>query len=104
MTDGPSPAAIFDMMNAYQRSAALKGAIDLGIFSAIAEGKTTAGEIASLRGASERGVRILCDYMVTCGMLAKSGNQYANTRDTAVFLDRKSPAYMGGAVDFLNSP
>jgi ubiquinone/menaquinone biosynthesis C-methylase UbiE len=104
MGNAPSPALIFDTMNAYQRSAALKGAIDLGIFTAIAEGHATAGAIAAHRGASERGVRILCDYLVTCGLLAKHEHHYANTPDTALFLDRKSPAYMGSAVDFLNAP
>jgi ubiquinone/menaquinone biosynthesis C-methylase UbiE len=104
MGNAPSPALIFDTMNAYQRSAALRAAIELGIFTAIAEGHESAAAIATLRHASERGVRILCDYLVTCGLLAKKDHLYANTRDTALFLDRKSPAYMGGAVDFLNSP
>ena len=104
MANAPSPVAIFDMMNAYQKTAALRGAIQLGLFTLIAEGKTTAAEIAAARGASERGVRILCDYMTVAGLLAKQDGRYANTPDTAFFLDRRSPAYMGGAVDFLNSP
>ena len=38
----PSPALFFDTMNAYQRTAALKGAIQLDVFTAIGEGNTTA--------------------------------------------------------------
>src|SRR5207249_1398662 len=53
--------------------------------------------------ASERGIRILCDYLVVHGFLTKEGNRYANTPDSAVFLDRKSPAYMGSSIAFLLS-
>jgi len=43
-------------------------------------------------------MRILCDYLVVIGFLAKSGTTYNLTPDTAVFLDRRSPAYLGTAV------
>ena len=34
----------------------------------------------------------------------KSGDRYALTLDSATFLSRKSPAYAGGAVDFMLAP
>jgi hypothetical protein len=100
----PSPERFFDTANAYQRSAALKAAVELDIFTAVAEGKTDAGSIAAAREASERGVRILCDYLVVAGLLTKEGGRYGLTADSAAFLDRRSPAYMGTALDFLLSP
>ena len=36
----PSPELFFDTMNAYQRTAALKAAIELDLFSAVGEGAT----------------------------------------------------------------
>ena len=50
----PTPALLFDTLNAYQRTQALKAGIDLELFTAIAEGNTTAHEIATRCRASER--------------------------------------------------
>jgi ubiquinone/menaquinone biosynthesis C-methylase UbiE len=100
----PSPALLFETINSYQRSAAIKGAIELDLFSIIAQGHSTAQDIAAQCQASARGVRILCDYLVIIGFLTKTENNYALTPDSAVFLDRGSPAYMGGIVGFLLSP
>jgi ubiquinone/menaquinone biosynthesis C-methylase UbiE len=100
----PSPELFFATVNAYQRTAALKAAVELDVFSAIAEGKRTASEIASRCGGAERGYRILCDFLVINGFLTKDGKQYRLTRDSAVFLDRKSPAYLGGTLKFLLMP
>jgi len=55
-------------------------------------------------GAAERGARILADYLTILGFLTKSGNRYALTPDSAMFLNRKSPAYVGGVLQFLLSP
>jgi predicted nicotinamide N-methyase len=99
----PNPAGIFMMMNAYQQTAALKGAIELELFTAIGEGNRTASAIARRCGASERGVRILCDYLATFGLIAKREGGYELTPDSAAFLDRRSPAYLGGATEFLLS-
>jgi len=98
----PSPALIFDTLNAYQRTAALHAAIELDLFTAIAEGKKTAPNLASRIQASEKGTRVLCDFLVIGGFLTKQGNEYGLTGDSAVFLDRKSPAYMGTITDFLS--
>jgi SAM-dependent methyltransferase len=100
----PSPALFFETMNAYQRTAALKGAIELEVFTAIGEGNTTSQSIAGRCRTSERGMRILCDYLVIIGFLTKDGTNYRLTQDTAMFLDRRSPAYMGIAERFLASP
>lgn len=104
MNNQPSPALIFETINAYQRSAAMKGAIELDVFSQIAKGHTTAAQIADACQASERGIRILCDYLVIIGILTKSSDQYGLTQDSALFLDRHSPAYMGVVVDFMLAP
>ena len=103
-TQQPSPELFFQTVNSYQRTAAVKAAIELDVFSAIGEGNATAGEIAASRGASERGVRILCDFLVITGLLTKEGGRYRLTQDSALFLDSRSPAYMGGAIEFILAP
>ena len=100
----PNPAAFFQAVNAYQRTAAIKAGVELDVFSGIAQDKTTPAELATWSRAAERGVRILCDYLVVIGLLTKSDGRYALTPDSAAFLDRASPAYLGGATEFLLSP
>jgi 2-polyprenyl-3-methyl-5-hydroxy-6-metoxy-1,4-benzoquinol methylase len=109
MTTKPEPANvtpehIFETLNAYQKTAALKTAIELDVFSAIADGATTRASIAKRCQSSERGIRILCDYLVVSGFLLKNGQEYALADDSAVFLNRRSPAYIGAAAKFLALP
>ncbi len=100
----PSPELFFSTLNAYHHTEALKAAIELEVFTAIAEGKQTAQTMARHCEASERGIRILCDFLVVMGFLTKESNRYCLTLDSAAFLDRRSPTYLGGAIGFLLSP
>ncbi|HTA71622.1 MAG TPA: class I SAM-dependent methyltransferase [Bryobacteraceae bacterium] len=99
----PSPALIFETLNAYQRSGALHAAIELDLFTAIAEGNTSARMIAERIKASVKGTRVLCDYLTLMGFLIKQSDDYSLTPESSVFLDRNSPAYVGSASKFLNS-
>ena len=100
----PSPQLFFQTINAHQRTEALKAAIELEVFTAIGEGNTTAVEIAKRCQTSEKGMRILCDFLTIMEILTKEGDRYALTLDTATFLDKRSPAYIGGATEFMCSP
>jgi ubiquinone/menaquinone biosynthesis C-methylase UbiE len=100
----PSPALFFDTVGAYQKTEALRTAIELDVFSLIASGRRTAEQIADGCKASPRGVRILADYLTILGLLRKENEQYELTLDTEVFLNRSSPAYLGGALGFLLMP
>ena len=99
-----TPERFFSAVNAYQQTEAMKAAIELEIFTAIAEGNHTAAAIAKRCASAERGVRILCDFLTIHGFLTKEGVKYALAPDSALFLDRKSPAYLGGAIEFLLTP
>jgi 2-polyprenyl-3-methyl-5-hydroxy-6-metoxy-1,4-benzoquinol methylase len=100
----PSPGIIFDTLQAYQRSVALRAGIDLDLFTAIAEGSHSLASIASRIKASEKGTRVLCDFLTMIGFLTKRGGEYSLTPDSAVFLDRRSPAFLGSMANFLMSP
>jgi 2-polyprenyl-3-methyl-5-hydroxy-6-metoxy-1,4-benzoquinol methylase len=101
---GPTPERIFLTLTGYQPAAALKAAIDLDIFSAIAEGDDTSEKLAARLPAAERGARILCDYLTTLQFLDKEGGRYRLTPESKLFLDRRSPAYVGGVSGFLSRP
>jgi len=100
----PNPGLVFDMLWAYQRTAALKAAIDLGVFAAIGAGPGSVASIAAQCKSSERGIRILCDYLVIHGVLAKQGTNYKHTSTSALFLDPASPACLAPVAQFLGNP
>jgi O-methyltransferase/methyltransferase family protein len=100
----PSPQLFFQNINAHMRTEALKAGIELEVFTAIGEGNTTPAEIATRCEASEKGIRVLCDYLTIMEMLTKQDGHYGLTLDSSVFLDKRSPAYLGGATEFLCSP
>src|SRR5262245_53871308 len=94
-TDMPSPELFFDTAFAHQRTAALKAAVDLDVFSAIHDGAQTARAISERLKVPERGIRILCDYLAIMGFVTKAGDKYELTADSVMFLTRQSPAYLG---------
>jgi len=74
---GPNPERIFETFNAYQKTAALKAAIELDVFTAVGQGATTIPSLAKRCRATERGMRILCDYLVINEFLQKNGQEYS---------------------------
>ena len=99
-----TPERIFSTLNAHQQTAALKAAVDLDIFTAIDEGHNRVEPLAKKVHASERGLRILCDYLTVFEFLKKEDGRYSLSADAALFLSRRSPAYMGTIVEFLTNP
>ncbi len=100
----PNPNLMFETLGGFQRSMALKGAIDLDLFTRIAEGATTSSELAHRIAASEKGVRVLCDFLTVIGFLTKHDGVYGLTPDSAVFLNQHSPAYLGAVASFIAHP
>lgn len=103
-TEQSFPARFIDCMTAFKQGAALKAAIELDLFTVLAEDSQTTEALALCLEASPRGVRILCDYLTIAGFLKKDDGRYSATRDAAIFLNRKSPTYIGSAAIFLGSP
>jgi len=100
----PNPVLVWDTIHGYQRSAALRAAVDLDLFTAIGAGYVDVPAIAQRCEASERGVRILCDFLTVAGLLFKENGRYALTPTSSAFLDRRSPAEMTSVIRFLHSP
>lgn len=99
-----TPQLFWETITAFHRSEIIKAAVELDVFTKIAEGNKTAGATARAAEAAERGVRILCDSLVVMGFLTKENGEYDLTDVSAVFLNRRSPAFLGCAVDFILSP
>lgn len=99
-----TPAVVFENVQAFQRTFALKAAIELDIFRAVGEGPGDVASIAQHANASERGTRILCDFLVVAGLLEKADGRYRHSPTSAAFLDPASPACIASIVNFLTLP
>src|ERR1035438_3512797 len=103
--EGPlTPGLVFEMLQAHQRTAALKAAIDLDLFRALGEGPGDVASIARHCGASERGVRILCDFLAIHGVIVKEDGRYRHSPTSAAFLDPRSPSSLASIAQFLSNP
>ncbi len=101
---GPTPALVFETLTAYQRTAALRAAIELDLFRALGEGPKDAASLARSCSASQRGMRILCDYLAVIGLISKQDGQYSHTPTSALFLDPRSPNCIASTARFLGNP
>ena len=101
--DSILPVKTSELLRSYQHTAALKGAIELDLFTAIDEGNETVPSLADRCQASQRGIRILCDYLVILELLTKQDDRYQLGPEAAAFLSRRSSRYMGSASRFLTS-
>jgi precorrin-6B methylase 2 len=54
-------------------------------------------------GLHPRSARDFFDALVALGMLKRTGTRYANTPDTALFLDRNKSSYVGGILEMANA-
>ncbi|MGC8549462.1 MAG: methyltransferase domain-containing protein [Acidobacteriaceae bacterium] len=95
---------VFGMLTALQQSAALATAIDLDVFRAVGEGVGDVASIAKHCGASERGMRILCDFLTIHGVLTKQDGRYGHSEMSAAFLDPRSPACVASVAKFVYTP
>jgi hypothetical protein len=77
-----NPGIVFDTLLAHQRTAALHAAIELDLFRAVGEGPGDVASLARHCGGSERGVRILCDFLTIMGLLEKHEGRYRTSRST----------------------
>ena len=102
--DEVSPDHFVDSLLGYMKTAALKAALGLDLFSAIAQTDGSVEAVAGRVGAEPRGIRILCDFLVVHRFLAKDGQGYRLLPSTAAFLTCSSPAWLGGIVEFLAAP
>ena len=81
-------------------------AIKFGLFTELSDNKMSAEEIRRDIGLHERSLYDFFDTLVALGFLNREGikenAQYSNTINTAFFLDRNKPSYLGGTLEMGN--
>lgn len=101
------PSHIMQIGSGFWPSKTLLSAVELGLFTHLGDGSATGEEIGSALGLHPRGIWDFLDGLVALGLLDREGDgenaHYCNTAETAAFLDRNSPRYIGGILEMFNA-
>ena len=104
MLDVVTPDRIMDLGHAFRASKTLLSAVELGVFTALADGPLDLEALRSRIGVNERGARDFLDSLVALGMLARHADgRYANSAETGRYLDRNKPTYVGGLLETFSA-
>ncbi len=103
----PSPSRIMEVGLGFWPSKVLLSAIELGLFTELGAKSMNAGELQGALGLHPRANPDFFDTLVALRFLERDGDgpaaSYRNTEETAMFLDRRSPQFMGGFLEMANS-
>ena len=78
-------------------------AIELGLFTELAKGPLDAETLTKRLQLHPRSARDFFDALVALGVLKRTGTRYSNTPETAKFLNRSKPSYIGGMLEMANA-
>ena len=102
MSQPLTPERILQTGLAFWASKTLLSAIEMGVFTELAQGAEPIDALATRVGLHPRSSRDFLDTLVALGFLQRDGDRYANTPETDLFLDRKKPSYVGGILEMAN--
>ena len=97
------PDRIMQLGFGFWGSKTLLSAVELGLFTELANGSRDATSLAKRLKLHPRSARDFFDALVALGLLKRIGARYANTAETALFLDRAKPTYVGGILEMANA-
>ena len=102
-----SPDQILQIGFGFWASKTLLSAVELELFSLLADGPKTGIDLQRATGLHPRGTYDFLDTLVALGLLQRDGGgetgKYANTPSTACYLVRQSPQYIGGILEMANA-
>lgn len=101
------PSYIMQTATAFWASKVLLTAVELDLFSTLDNGAMTAPQLGEALDLHPRGTYDFFDALVALKFLERDGDgpdgKYKNTPETAAFLNKNSPTYIGGLPEMLNS-
>jgi predicted O-methyltransferase YrrM len=102
-----TPARILETGFAFWPSKVVLTAVELGVFTRLGARSMTAEELGTALELHPRGTYDFFDTLVALGFLHREGDgprgRYRNTPETAKFLDRSQPTYVGGILEMCNA-
>lgn len=103
MSQQVTPEKILETAAAFAPAKALLTAVELGIFTELAQGPLALQALTERLGLHPRGAQDYFDLLVSLHFLERQHGTYTNTPETDLFLDRKKPSYLGGSLEMLNT-
>lgn len=107
MANEINPSHIMQVGSGFWSSKVLLTAVEFELFTKLADKPMKGTELASELGLHSRGIWDFFDSLVALGFLNREGNgsdgNYSNTEETEKFLNKKSPAYIGGILEMFNA-
>jgi O-methyltransferase domain/Dimerisation domain len=98
-----TPGGILQLGLGFWGSKTLLSAVELGVFTHLAQGPLSGQALVERLGLNGRGALDFLDALVALGMLERGGGAYANTAATDLFLDRNKQTYVGGLLEMANA-
>jgi O-methyltransferase domain/Dimerisation domain len=98
----PRPIHIVQVGFGFWGARALHSAVELGVFTELAQGPLDADALRVRVGLHPRGARDFFDALVALGMLHRTDGVYSNTPETDLFLDRAKSSYIGGQLEMAS--
>jgi hypothetical protein len=98
-----TPDKILQLGMAFWGSKVLLTAVELGVFTEVAKRPASAEDLSQRLGLAARGSRDFLDALVALGMLERKDGIYKNTEESAIYLDREKPTYIGGFLEMVNA-
>ena len=103
MTEQPFPDKIMQLGLGFWASKTVLSAIELGLFTHLAQGTLGLATIRARLSLHERSARDFLDALVALGLLQRDDqDRYRNTPEADLFLDRNKPTYVGGLLEMAN--
>ncbi len=102
-----TPDAILQTAFGFWGSKVLLTGVEFGLFTALGERRLTGAQLGGELGLHPRGIADFFDALVSMKFLDRDGDGadalYFNTPAGALYLDRRSPRYIGGILEMLNA-
>jgi O-methyltransferase domain/Dimerisation domain len=103
MEHGLTPDRIMQLGLGFWRSKTFLSAVELGLFTELAKGPRDCESLRTQLGLHSRSARDFFDALVSLGMLQRNNDEYANTSESDLFLDRSKWSYIGGILEMCNA-
>ena len=107
MTLLPTHEHILQIGMGFMASKTLLTATELELFTVLGPGPRSGEELGDRLSLHPRSLFDFLDALVALGLLERKGDgpgaTYANTPETARFLDKAEPAYLGGILEMANA-
>jgi hypothetical protein len=103
MGEHPTPEHILQVGLGFWASKTLLSAVEMGLFTELAEHPGELGQVGRRLGLHDRSAADFLDALVALGFLEREDGVYRNTPATDLFLDRSKPSYLGGILEMANS-